>query len=59
VRAGVPPARAIRKGLESLDNARLIGVVLNDAADRERVQYYNQYYGMYGRTGSGTTPVKS
>lgn len=55
VRAGVPQARAIRKGLESLDNARLIGVVLNDAADRERVQYYNQYYGMYGRTGSGTT----
>jgi capsular exopolysaccharide synthesis family protein len=55
VRAGVPPAKAIRKGLESLDNARLIGVVLNDSADEERSQYYNQYYGMYGRPGSGTS----
>jgi len=60
VRAGVPPAKAIRKGLESLDNARLIGVVLNDASDEERGQYYNQYYGMYGRTGSGTnSPTKT
>ena len=60
VRAGVPPAKAIRKGLESLDNARLIGVVMNDSTDEERTQYYNQYYGMYGRPGSGTnSPAKT
>jgi capsular exopolysaccharide synthesis family protein len=54
VRSGVPTKRLLRKGLESLDKARLIGILMNEAPDRDRVRYYNQYYGPKGqRTSSG------
>ena len=45
VRAGMPAKGDLHKGLESLDKARLVGVVLNEAVDKERVHYYDQYYG--------------
>lgn len=53
VRAGVPPRTAMERGLESLDRARLIGVVLNEAPDVERNKYYYQYYGMESALGTG------
>jgi protein-tyrosine kinase len=44
VREGVTPLKALKKGLESLDNAKLLGVVLNGASEFDRVNYYDQYY---------------
>jgi protein-tyrosine kinase len=44
VREGVTPIKALKKGLESLDNAKLLGVVLNGASEFDRVNYYDQYY---------------
>lgn len=44
VREGVAPIKTLKKGLESLDNAKLIGVVLNTASEFDRVNYYDQYY---------------
>jgi protein-tyrosine kinase len=44
VREGVTPVKALKKGLESLDNAKLLGVVLNGASEFDRVNYYDQYY---------------
>lgn len=44
VRESVTPVNALKKGLENLDNPKLVGVVLNDAADvisdYERYSYY-------------------
>jgi hypothetical protein len=34
----------LKKAIESLDNPKLIGIVLNDASDYDRVNYYDQYY---------------
>lgn len=44
VREGRTPKKILQKGLETLDNPRLIGVVLNDAHAIERSYYYH-YYG--------------
>jgi capsular exopolysaccharide synthesis family protein len=49
VRTGVPTKSLLQKGLESLDKARLIGVLMNEAPDRDRVRYYDQYYGPKGK----------
>ena len=46
VREGVTPRKALRRGLESLDNPKIIGIVMNEVAENERVPYYNQYYGV-------------
>ncbi len=46
VREGISPKRALQKGLESLDNPKVIGIVLNDATEGTRSQYYSQYYGV-------------
>jgi capsular exopolysaccharide synthesis family protein len=55
VRAGVPTKGLLQKGLESLDKARLIGVLMNEAPDRDRVKYYDQYYGPKGRRRTSST----
>jgi protein-tyrosine kinase len=44
VREGVTPVNALKKGLASLDDPKLIGVVLNGASEFDRVNYYDQYY---------------
>jgi capsular exopolysaccharide synthesis family protein len=44
VRAGVATRKALQKALESLDRAKLLGFVLNDAAE-SMLPYYEQYYG--------------
>ncbi len=45
VREGMTPKRALQKGIESLDNPKIVGVVLNDAMEGQRAQYYAKYYG--------------
>jgi len=44
VREGVAPVKAIKKGLASLDNAKLVGVVLNDTSDFDHAPNYDRYY---------------
>ncbi len=44
VRKGVVTRSALKKAVESLDNPKMVGVVLNDASDYDRVNYYDQYY---------------
>jgi protein-tyrosine kinase len=46
VREGVTPVHALKKGLESLDSPKLIGIVLNDAS--EPGDEYNKY-SYYGK----------
>ena len=43
VREGVAPVKALKKGLESIDNLNLVGVVLNDATDSEHPHYQYKY----------------
>ncbi len=45
VREGVAPLKALKKGLQSLDHPKLIGVVVNDASDFDQIDYDGQYYG--------------
>ncbi len=44
IREGVAPRRALQRAMESMDAPKLVGVVLNDADDFDRVDYYDQYY---------------
>jgi protein-tyrosine kinase len=44
VRERVASVRALQKGLESLDNLKLIGTVLNEASESERTGHADQYY---------------
>jgi capsular exopolysaccharide synthesis family protein len=44
VRKGAVSRAALKKAVESLDNPKLVGIVLNDASDYDRVTYYDQYY---------------
>ena len=46
VREGVTPIRALKKGFESLDNPKLIGMVLNEASEFDRTNYQDQYYAL-------------
>jgi len=48
VREGVAPLKALKKGLQSLDNPKLIGVVVNEASEFDQVDYDGQYYGGRG-----------
>jgi len=43
VRQGKTPKMVLQKGLETLDNPKLVGVVLNDAHDVNN-SYYHRYY---------------
>jgi capsular exopolysaccharide synthesis family protein len=45
VREGVAPLKALKKGLQSLDHPKLIGVVVNEASDFDQIDYEGQYYG--------------
>ena len=46
VREGVTPIRALKKGVESLDNPKLVGMVLNEASEFDRTNYADQYYAL-------------
>ena len=46
VREGVAPVKALKMGVNSLDNPRWLGVVLNEASEFDRVSYTDQYYGL-------------
>jgi capsular exopolysaccharide synthesis family protein len=54
VREGIAPLKAMKKGLQSLDHPKLIGVVVNEASDFDQIDYEGQYYGArkYGDNGS-------
>src|ERR1700736_6919173 len=43
VREGVTPAKALKKGVDSLDNPKWLGIVLNEAAEFDRIHYNDQY----------------
>jgi capsular exopolysaccharide synthesis family protein len=45
VREGIAPLKALKKGLQSLDHPKLIGVVVNEASDFDQIDYDGQYYG--------------
>ena len=44
VREGVAPISALRKGLAGLDNAKLLGIVLNEASEFDQANYHNRRY---------------
>jgi protein-tyrosine kinase len=46
VREGVTPIRALKRSLESLDNPKLAGMVLNEAVEYDSTSYTDQYYGL-------------
>ena len=46
VREGVTPIRALKKSFESLDNPKLVGMVLNEASEFDRTNYQDQYYAL-------------
>jgi capsular exopolysaccharide synthesis family protein len=45
VREGIAPLKALKKGLQSLDHPKLIGVVVNEASEFDQIDYNAQYYG--------------
>jgi protein-tyrosine kinase len=62
VREGVAPVKAIKKGLASLDNPKLVGVVFNDVSELDHATGYDKYYvrGKDGKSGkSGETENES
>jgi capsular exopolysaccharide synthesis family protein len=44
VRESKTPKRALEKGLESLDNPKIVGIVLNDVVEVGGASYYSRYY---------------
>jgi capsular exopolysaccharide synthesis family protein len=44
IREGVAPVKALKKGLEAIDNPNLVGVVVNDASEVEDRSYHTAYY---------------
>jgi capsular exopolysaccharide synthesis family protein len=45
VREGVAPIKALKRGLQALDQPKLIGVVINEATEFDQANYEGQYYG--------------
>jgi capsular exopolysaccharide synthesis family protein len=43
IREGVASVKALKKGLEAIDNPSLVGVVLNDASEIDHPHYNEQY----------------
>ena len=43
VRKGTVTRGALKRAVESIDNPKFVGVVLNDASDFDRVNYYSKY----------------
>lgn len=46
VREGVTPIHALKKSYESLDNPKVVGMVLNEASEFDRTNYADQYYAL-------------
>lgn len=46
VREGVTPIRALKNSFQSLDNPRLLGIVLNEASEFDHTNYSDQYYAL-------------
>jgi capsular exopolysaccharide synthesis family protein len=46
VREGVALVNALKKGLQALDNPKLVGIVLNEASEFDRGNYEDQYYAL-------------
>ena len=46
VREGVTPVRALKKSVDTLDNPKLIGMVLNEVSEFDRTNYADQYYAL-------------
>lgn len=46
VREGLTPIGALEKSMQSLDNPKLVGMVLNEASEFDRTNYSDQYYGI-------------
>ena len=46
VREGVALVKALKKGLQALDNPKLVGIVLNEASEFNRANYEDQYYAL-------------
>ena len=44
IRRGVASIKALKKGLEAIDNPSLVGVVFNDAPDFDHTNYNEKYY---------------
>jgi capsular exopolysaccharide synthesis family protein len=44
VREGVAPVAALKRGLQSLDDPKLVGIVLNEASEFDRAHYEQKYY---------------
>lgn len=49
VREGVAPIKALKKGLQALDDPKLVGIVLNEASDFDRTNYEDQYYALQNK----------
>jgi protein-tyrosine kinase len=43
VREGIASVKALKEGLASLDNPKLVGIVLNEASDFDRMNYEQHY----------------
>jgi len=46
IRENVAPVRLLKKGLEALDDPKLLGIVLNEASDFDATNYADQYYAL-------------
>ncbi len=44
VREGLAPVKALKKGLQALDQPKLIGVVMNETSESDKESYDNRYY---------------
>jgi capsular exopolysaccharide synthesis family protein len=58
VRQGKVSRRAVKSAVDSMDSPKLIGVVLNDATDFDRVSYYDKYYAGHAEHKSGNGDAK-
>ncbi|HEY4979523.1 MAG TPA: CpsD/CapB family tyrosine-protein kinase [Candidatus Acidoferrum sp.] len=46
VREGVASVKALKKGLQALDNPKMVGIVLNEASEFDQTNYEDQYYAL-------------
>ena len=44
VRKGLAPVKALKEGLQALDQPRLIGVVINEVSGTDHINYEDRYY---------------
>jgi Mrp family chromosome partitioning ATPase len=58
VKEGKTPQRQLRKCLESIENLKLVGIVMNGSSDAAH-QYYGQYYKGLPRNAAATPAPKA